>query len=292
MTIKKIAISILLFLVFHTCVAYQETPDSTLIKERISILDSLFVTGAEGFNQINRDYSRSIGRSLIDSQTEGLLIYEVSVDENGQVVVKFMTKLSEEIENAVTNIILNSANGWINIGRPYKVYVPISFSLGRYQIKEIMASIDKFPSEFKPPFVKAFGHSVIRGIPQRTKTTIERKPGDARTNEEIAREVGEQMRKEKMLDSRSVPKLDIKEGVTMKAYNKELEKFETFMRKGKSKKAYVSLSKIIRYNPFDKSLIQQRRRLEKELGKDEYRARDILWLQAMDYIASEQNKKP
>ncbi len=289
---NKTLITLLFLAVVNLAFAYQETVNTTTGEDQKHILDSLFVTGVKGFNQIRKNSARPIGKALIDSQTEGLLIYEVSVDENGKVAVRFMTKVSEQIEKAVIGIITESANGWINIGRPYKLYVPRSFSTGRYYIKQIMASLDEFPTELKLPFLKATTNTAIRGTSQRTRVTIDRKPGDARSNEQIAREMGEQLRREKMLDRRSVPKFEAEEGITMKEYNKELKRFEGYMKKRKSKKAYFSLNKIIRYNPFNRSYIQQRRRLEKELGRDEYRVYDILWLQAMDYIASVQNKKP
>jgi|GEM_PF-2900165 len=281
---NKPLITLLLLAVVNLAFAYQETVDTTTTEEKKHILDSLFVTGAQGFSQIRKNSSRPLGKALIDSQTEGLLIYEVSVDENGKVAVRFMTKVSDEIEDAMIGIITESANGWVNIGRPYKLYVPRSFSTGQYHIKQIMASLDEFPSELELPFLKATTNTAIRGTSQRMRVTVDRKPGDARSNEEIVREMGEQLRREKMLDRRSVPKFEAEEGITMKVYNKELKKFEGYMKKGKSKKAYFSLNKIIRYNPFNKSYIQQRRRLEKELGKDEYRVYDILWLQALDQI--------
>lgn len=287
----KTSITILLLAVVNLSFAYQEVVDTTSTEDKKHILDSLYVTGAKGFSQIFMQNSIILGRATIASQTEGLLIYEISVDENGKVAMRFMTKVSDEIESAVTSIIVNSANNWINIGQPYKLYKPLVFSLGTYQINQIMDSLNEFPSKFDLPIMRSSTHSVIRGTPVRTRTTIERKPGDTRSNEQIAREMGEQLRRERMMNQPK-PRYPNVDGATMKEYNKELKKFEGYMKKGKSKKAYFSLNKIIRYNPFNRSYIQQRRRLEKELGKDEYRVYDILWLQAMEHIASVQNKKP
>lgn len=290
MRITRTIASLLLTFLLNWSYGYQETqPDSIKGDKEINLLDSVFVSGVKGFNEIFGNNNRASGKALFQTKTEGLLIYEISVDAVGQVSVRFMTKLNDEIEESVTSIITATANGWLNLGKPYKIYQPLFFSLGTYDLSQI-GSLEEFPSKFRTPFLRPSGWTAIASTPRVTRTEVVMKPGDARTREQVARElVEEQTRNDFRSKPKSLPKTD---GATMKEYNKELKKFEGHMKKEKYKRAYFSLNKIIRYNPFDKSLIQQRRRLEKQLGKDEYRVYDILWLQAMEHMASIQNKKP
>ena len=71
-----------------------------------------------------------------------------------------------------------------------------------------------------------------------------------------------------------------KQGVDLhlKEYSKAKAKMETNVKKGKTKKAVEFLNVLIRYNPFDESLIKMRIEFEKELGTSIYSTYDQQWL--------------
>lgn len=227
--------------------------------QEIEATDTLYAQGSSEYNKFLRKSLR-YPRESKRNQTEGLLIYEISVNREGQVTVRFMTKVDDYIEKMVIPIIQASSDNWVKQADDYKVYQAIFFTLGHQYAKELQEEVPGFLKKFKFPYL---GSAVVTGI----SSLI----GYGGTSTSL---------------------YNTKDGAKLKAYNKLKRSLEKHLEKGKTQKAYKTISSIIRYNPFDKSLIQQRRRLEKELGKDEYRVYDILWLQAMDYIASVQNKKP
>ncbi len=67
-------------------------------------------------------------------------------------------------------------------------------------------------------------------------------------------------------------------------YNKAEEKMDSNLTKGKFAKALENLNVLIRYNPFDQSLLEQRVDLEKTIGVTEYSSYDQLMLKALKYF--------
>lgn len=284
---KSLIISLFILAGLFQSVLAQETSKGDSIK-RFNIVDSLYTKGAKGYYQDFRSSVR-FPRESYTARHEGLLIYEISVSENGEVSVRFMTKMDEAIEQEVSKFILLSANNWINIGRAYKVYQPISFGTGKYFVGQIMGMTGGFPATFKDPFVQVLSLTTIKGPTVRSTKTFVVNKSEGEIPEEVIRKLREeQARKDPngVLNRSRIGSPGQIPGQTLQFYNKLVEKLEKHLAKDKLKKAYLTINEVIRLNPFDKSLIQQRRRLEKQLGKDEYRVYDILWLQAMDQLKS------
>ncbi|OEK05815.1 hypothetical protein [Roseivirga misakiensis] len=283
---KKITLAVLTFILFsiYSVASAQEDHKKESIK-KISLLDSLNTQGMKLYRQ---NFGKNVRPSALSirSRVEGLVIYEVSVSDKGEVSVRFMTKLNDDIEQTVSKFILSSVNNWVNIGKAYKVYQPIAIGVGEYNIGQIMGMVDGFPSSFEAPFLPVLTrNTIISKTVVRRSITLDK--NDSRTPEEAIKELREEeLRKDpNRVMSRSGKNMRLSEpGETTKAYNKLLKKLETYLAKKKGKKAYLTINKLIRFNPFNKTLIQQRRRLEKELGKDEFRTYDLLWLQAMAQI--------
>ena len=68
------------------------------------------------------------------------------------------------------------------------------------------------------------------------------------------------------------------------AYNKSKSKVETNVKKGKSKKVVKDLNLMLRYNPFNSTLLELRIAIEIELGKPKFTASDLRMLEALKYF--------
>ena len=284
----KISLSFILALLFNLSFAQEidsNDPEMIAAKEKnAALLDSLYLSGSKGYNE-DIVKNMSFPRNSVEAGIEGLLIIEISVNENAEVSARFMTKLDDEIQNDVTNYLILTSSKWMYKGEPYKLYLPISYGQGSYDLRQIAGEVDGFPKHFKSPFLTATTWNIIRTRTERVKINVD--PSDPRTPEEIAKDRFDQMRREGKLGIQSKTQATF-DGATMKAYINEKEKLEKFLSKENFKKAYQSVSQLIRYNPFDIQLIQQRVRLEKELGKDEYRKYDVPWISVLMELSKSQ----
>lgn len=175
-----------------------------------------------------------------------------------------MTKIDEYVEKMIIPLIQATSDRWLKKSTDYKIYQPVTFNLGYPYATDFIDKLSTFTRAINYPFL---GEITVTEISQRSQLSGGSAGG-------------------------TISVYDSKDGVKLKRYKKQEKSLEKYLLKNKPSRAYKAINEMIRYNPFDKSLIQQRRRLEKQLGKDEYRVYDILWLQAMEQIASIQNKKP
>lgn len=254
MSFKKslIAPLLLVFMSFYSAQA-QETDAS----------DTLYAGGTKAYGEFMRKNLRYPMESKRNGN-EGLLIYEISVSREGKVSIRFMTKIDEHVEKMVIPLIEATSDQWLKKNNGYKIYQPISFNLGYHYYQDFTDKAANFKRPLGSPYL---GEVSVTGVSSRYQTSQEPY-------------------------SFAMKPKDDEDGVKLKRYKKQAKNLEKYLSKNKPDRAYKAINEMIRYNPFDKSLIQQRRRLEKQLGKDEYRVYDILWLQAMENIDSIQNKKP
>ncbi len=279
MRIKHTFILALTFLSIKSFAQLDKTNGSELdsLKEKsISILDSLYLTGAKGYNE-DIIQNTSFPRSSVLDGIEGLLIIEISVNENAEVSARFMTNLDDAIQEKATEYLIKTSNKWMYKGTPYKLYIPISFGQGSYSIEQIAGEVQGFPKKFEPPLLKATAWNIVRASSVRIRQEID--PNDPRSSKEMAEERVKEMQREGKL--RTPPTKLTSDGAALKAYLNEKERLDKHLSKENFKKAYKSVIQLIRFNPFDISLLQQRVRLEKELGRDDYRKYDVPWISVL-----------
>lgn len=254
MSLKRTLVTPLLLVILSLFSAQAQKPDAT---------DSLYIGGAQAyavFMMENLRYPQESKRK----GNEGLLIYEISVSIEGVVSIRFMTKVDEHVEKMIIPLIQATSDQWLKKSTDYKVYQPVSFSFGYRYYEDF---IDKVPNFKIPAGLPYLGEISVTGVSSKHQFS----EGSDRFSMTIKNE---------------------QDGEKLKIYKKQAQNLAKHLSKNKLDRAYKAINEMIRYNPFDKSLIQQRRRIEKQLGKDEYRVYDILWLQAMEHIASIQTKKP
>ncbi|MFT6871575.1 MAG: hypothetical protein ACJAVN_000576 [Roseivirga sp.] len=259
MSFKKALVTSFLLSFFSLTSAQAQKPDAT---------DSLYIGGARAyavFMMENLRYPQESKRK----GNEGLLIYEISVSTEGVVSIRFMTKVDEHVEKMIIPLIQATSDQWLKKSTDYKVYQPVSFSFG-YRYYEDFT--DNVPSFRIPAGLPYLGEITVTGV--------------------SSKYLGSKHQFSEGSDRFSMTVKNEQDGEKLKIYKKQEQNLVKHLSKNKLDRAYKAINEMIRYNPFDKSLIQQRRRIEKQLGKDEYRVYDILWLQAMEHIASIQTKKP
>ena len=231
--------------------------------QRNEASDTLYAGGSKAYSEFlikNLRYPKESKRN----SHEGLLIYEISVSTEGKVSIRFMTKIDEHVEKMIIPLIQATSNQWLKKNTDYKIYQPVSFNLGYLYYPDFMDKVPHFKRPLGNPYL---GEVSVTGV----SSKYEMSEGSYSFSMKVENDM---------------------DGEKLKAYKQQEKKLAKQLSKNKHDRAYRAINEMIRYNPFDKSLIQQRRRLEKQLGKDEYRVYDILWLQAMEHIASVQTKKP
>lgn len=213
----RIILSFVLAILFNLSLAQgidKNDPEYIAAKEKnAALLDSLYLTGVQGYND-DIVKNMSFPRNSVQNGIEGLLIIEISVNENAEVSARFMTKLDDEIQNNVTKYLLLTSSKWMYKGEPYKLYLPISYGQGSYDLDQIAGEVDGFPKHFEYPFLKATKWNIVRTRTEWVKINAD--PSDPRTPEEIAKDRFDQMRREGKFGIQSKPQATF-DGATMKA---------------------------------------------------------------------------
>lgn len=253
MSFKRASVTSILLIFLSLYSVQAQKPDAT---------DSLYLGGTQAYGEFMRKNLRYPMESKRNGY-EGLLIYEINISKEGKVSIRFMTKIDEYVEKMIIPLIQATSDQWLKKSTDYKIYQPVTFNLGYPYATDFIDKLPTFTRAINYPFL---GEITVTGISQRSQLSGGSAGG-------------------------TISVYDSKDGVKLKRYKKQAKNLEKYLTKNKTSKAYKAINEMIRYNPFDKGLIQQRRRLEKQLGKDEYRVYDILWLQAMESIALIQNKK-
>ncbi len=258
----------LLALMSHSLLGQDNNQSARSLTE-VNPLDTLYDGGSEAFGTLLRQ-TLLTPRSLLGSKNGGFVIFEISVQSTGEVSAKMMTKFSEDTEKSVIKSIQATVSGWIVHPTDYKVYQPVLFNLFIEDQASVSRGLNMFPEKFEYPILPLVTVTHM-GITRSVRRVSSSAQGSQATEipESLANKVGQKT---------SSGTLD----VMVAEVNKLKDRLVMNLEKGKAKRAYKIVSEILALNPFNKALIQQRRRLEKELGKDEYRVYDILWLQAMN----------
>lgn len=240
--------------------------DVNLEKNR-KLLDSLYLSGFEGYKSGYWNEYVFPNTALKDN-VQGIVIIEFSINAQGQVSARFMTKLDDSIQQSLEHFVIEASEQWLFYGKPYKFYQPVVFNLGDYVIGGLVEAVEEFPKAFGAPFLIPFDIALVKGSTSRIRIGSNNSIQSQTTNLGF------------LYHPPAVAK-SFDYGSTMDRYNRELERYQKFLDKGKLRKALKSLSLVIRYNPFDIDLLQQRVRLEKQLGSNDFRMYDVPWISVL-----------
>ncbi|KYG79410.1 hypothetical protein AWW67_13650 [Roseivirga seohaensis] len=223
--------------------------------------DSLiFRYGKEAY--LKKIWSLQYPREAIMSEKQGTMIFKITITPEGNMKAMLLTDLGKEINEAVTVLIGSLDDQFLVQPEEYSIYQTIFFSLHNNFQDAFEGVVDGFKTEYNGSWMepaKSFVMMMSRtsSVPMGTTSGVRKaiSASEAPTAFNVSNKRGTDYQ--------------------LKNYNSKLKQYEKYVAKGKTKQAYNAVSELILYNPFDIKLIQARRRMEKELGVDTYRAFDI-----------------
>jgi hypothetical protein len=200
--------------------------------------------------------------SSIKDKMEGAAIVEVKVNPDGTVESKFLTRLNDEMEAILKNVVTATANQWVIKSEAYSVYQTIFFSLDQSIDRSLSKNLAGYPKTFnlpwlKPRSIRVFKQPDFGGLLPSVGVSTDEFPSNL-----------------------VLPTDDIR----IKDYEKLLNQFNKNKEKGKDSKTYENLNELIRYNPFDSVLILERMNLELKLGLTEFKAYDEALIAALQQM--------
>jgi hypothetical protein len=187
-----------------------------------------------------------------NDKMEGAAIIEIKVNPDGTVESKFLTRLNDEIEEILKNVVTATTNQWVIKSEAYSVYQTIFFSLDQSIDRSLAKNLEGYPKTFnspwlKPKSIRVFKQPDFGGLLPSLGVSTDEFPSNL-----------------------ILPTDDIR----IKDYEKLLNQYTKNKEKGKDTKAYENLNELIKYNPFDSILILERMNLEGKLGLSDYKKYD------------------
>ncbi len=244
------------------------------------MIDSLSSLNAHGYIQSIRNNFR-LSKATVQNQVEGLIIIQMKMSKDGQMNIKFMTKLDDDLEQSLTAYLTNYAQFWRFHGQPYEVYQVLSVGTSNYSYTNMMGEVEGFPLEFDPPFAPVVSRSVRMVSQTSTRIKITRQPGDNRTMEQIARDQIAKLERDENRRLSNMPPSPFDRSSTLEQYKKLIDRYKKADEKGNLKKTHKAITEVIRYNPFNLDFILKRYELEQSLGINEYQPYDVPWIVAI-----------
>ena len=203
-------------------------------------------------------------REAIMSEKQGTMIFKITITPEGNMKAMLLTDLGKEINEAVTVLIGSLGDQFLVQPEEYSIYQTIFFSLHHDYQEAFESSVEGYKTSYEGLWMQPTKIGVFMKIRTAVFAGSKARPIGTLNKTTTTRSVG----------NTNLPKIE-KEGYQLKNYNSKLKQYEKYVAKGKTKQAYNAVSELILYNPFDIKLIQARRRMEKELGVDTYRAFDV-----------------
>jgi hypothetical protein len=197
--------------------------------------------------------------SSIKDKMEGAAIVEIKVNPDGTVESKFLTRLNDEMEAILKNVVAATTNQWVIKSEAYSVYQTIFFSLDHSIDRSLSKNLEGYPKTFnlpwlKPRSIRVFEQPDFGGLLPSVGVSTDEFPPNL-----------------------VLPTDDVR----VKDYKKLLNQYTKNKEKGKDSKAYENLNELIRYNPFDSVLILERMNLEGKLGLTGFKAYDEALIAAL-----------
>jgi len=116
-------------------------------------MDSIYSDGKIGFHsyiQNNLDYPKL----SIENKIQGAVIVAISGSKQTGVKFEFLTRLDDEIESMLTELLVERQDDWKVFDEAYAVYQPIIFSLNEYYPDQFQGQVEGFSMDFKYPFLE------------------------------------------------------------------------------------------------------------------------------------------
>ena len=196
-------------------------------------------------------------------------------------------KIDQELEGKFIEYLQENIGYWQFYGKPYEVYQILGISTGKFSMSNLKDGVENYPSIDKPPFTPAIVHTTIMTQGPPIKIQVKKDSKDPRSKEQLVQEEIDRLSKDrlsKLLKEEDGPlslkpsAFRIEKETTIQHYESMVSKYEKHDRKNKFKKAHKAISEVIKYNPFDVSLLLKRVQLEQELGINEFQRYDIPWI--------------
>lgn len=215
--------------------------------------DQVFTGGEEAYFELVRK-NVMYSKRTVRNRTQGVLIYALTLSHEKKVYIKFLTGLDDDIEKSFIRTLNKTEGMWKEVIEPVTYYHAFYLGIGE-PLSDAMEEEEGFKTTFQPPWLTPLtltARSTVIQIgrdfsgTQPPPTPPARSPPDA-----------------------------------LQQYRRAFDQFSKRMKKGKAKKAYKALNTAIRYNPFNKGLIEARIQLSGELGLADFVESDKALLTAL-----------
>lgn len=232
-----------------------------------SQVDSLYVGGSASYYPTLKA-SISYPKESSKDNISGVLLYAITVDNKANVSAKLLTKLDEHTEQEVIKAISLISQNWIAKPRTYTLYQPIIFAPAGFNTSQ-------------QPYSDIFENSSVLSpiLITETQATYVRVEKQSLGYSTIPPGQGVPNSKPSPMNLPPTNKPAISTEKLIKNYEKALAK-------EKWEKAYQKLNEIIRLNPFNKEYILKRNQLESQLELSHYKAYDLAWFKALNWITT------
>ena len=215
-----------------------------------TLIADYYVGGMEGFSY---DFLRKINYPSASQAlgTQGVSLVKFSIPPTGSATATLLTSLDAEIDEMIKNA-AEFTNNWQRRDSTYHEYISFFFSKSGFMVKVFSENLETFQqlTESKKDLM---GQEFIGN--NEANTFSFKKGLEGSINEEVYMQY---------LNDKAI-----------------LEKLSA---KGKAKKIFPVLTKMIKLNPFDKTLIQERLRLAKGAKNESFVESDTALLEALDEL--------
>ncbi len=241
----------------------------------INRIRQIFDSYQGGMNTFAYDFISRISYPTLSQArgTTGICLYKFTIPPQGPAQFTLLTYLDKDIEEELNWAAEATQNKWIRRDTTFHEYGAVYFS-------------DLQPFDFA--FIekeKTFKQFRMEQSFFRMKLSKTPSPVSISTSGMNLQEVTDayNLESERLRNKRD-SLLQIVNYEIYEEYVENKAEYQSLIASGKSKKAFKVLSEMIKYNPFDRTLIQERIRLATEIKKDQYLAYDEALLASLNEL--------
>jgi hypothetical protein len=227
------------------------------------ILDSLiFKDGKEKYYSEIRKLVYP--KNALINEVQGTMIFQLTIKPDGTKDALILTDLGDDINAAVATLMNGLKDQFLVKDTDYTVYQALFFSLHHDFTSSFKENLDGFKDNFSFPWLEP-ATIALRGMARSAipSSATGTRVGSSSTSNRLP--PGSSM---------SPGQSEFSEGYQLRNYLSYFKRYEKFSEKGNTKRAYKSVTELIKYNPFALNLIETRRKLESELGLSDYKKYD------------------
>jgi hypothetical protein len=234
----------------------------------------IYKGGEDAFNSLILD-NVVYPKNSFSNKIEGILVYQIIINPNGDLQASFLTKLDSDIELEVAKVLELSGKEYVVQKEKYSVYHTLIFTLDSANFIKFKEEMPEFKNMVEFPWTEPLLiHANLnhRIVTRKSLGTYEVGPGRTlpagsipnRYQNTPVNSNGSYPSQYSNIDARDFTKL----------YNGSISRLSKHIRKEKANKALDELNLLIRLNPFNREHLQLRRKLEVELGLVDYKKYD------------------